>query len=557
MAIWYTDNIAGSDTTGDGSSTTPYKTINKAVSVAASDDTIRVAGSGWSAVSGTINSNTSVSATLLNTSVNLTSELTAGVSLISIKDPQFGDRKMIFKVTAVTSTTITLHAAPGLVPGTNYQIEKVTTNYYASGTTNTTFENLTAVGTSLTGIKVEAGWTGGFAAQDGVTVMTYTVASAATSGSGITLTNTQTGWSFNNFVFSALATGVAFTTSGFTYYIGLGSIWGVGTRIFGSNFSNCAANIPGTPMKLYITSGGATPLIGDSGPTNVAPFTINELYVLDAGGATYAIQLNTKGQCTIENMYVKSIATSTLGSAAGGQLYNGNYIVNNLTIGWATDPTNQTYVLFGERSTGKLIANTNLGSVTGKFFGLALPGGSQAQWINTAINVDSNTYLGPNSISSGTRAALTSNFVKDSEGEKLLIAGALSIFADPTVFDTGTNSLRIKKARTNTAVPVKQHYIPVGATSAITFTIRAKSSGSNSTIFGFQPSPGSPQDIIAGTLPYILPQTFTLTSEWADYTYTLAAENVVQMAGNYVFLSCVSQSSWGQTYVWIDSVTIS
>ena len=150
MAIWYTDNIAGSDTTGDGTSTTPYKTINKAVSVAASDDTIRVAGSGWTAITGILSNNGNVSSTTVQTSVNMTSQLTAGVSLISVKDPQFGDRKLIYKVTAVTATSITTHASMGLVPATNYEIEKITTNYYATATAASTFENLSAVGTTLT-----------------------------------------------------------------------------------------------------------------------------------------------------------------------------------------------------------------------------------------------------------------------------------------------------------------------------------------------------------------------------------------------------------------------
>jgi len=556
MAIWYTDNLTGSDTTGNGTATTPYKTVNKAVSVAANNDTIRVAGSGWSAVSGTVNSNTNVASAVLVTSNNLTSELTAGVSLISIKDPQFGNRKLVYKVTAVTSSSITLHAAPGLTPGTNYEIEKITTNHYTTATTNTTFENLTAVGTTLTGIKIEGGWTGGFAAQDGITVMLYTVASAATNGTGFSMAGTQTGWSFNNFAFSALTQGTGLSAGSSTIYVGLGNIWMVNNRVFGTAGFNVASNITDTPMKLYITAGAANLLVGPLITGSVLPFTINELYVLDASTSGYALSLSNRTGCTIENMYVKSIALGNTGSISGGQLYNGNWTVNNLTIGWTTDTTTQTYILFGDNSAGKLIANTNLGNSTSKLFGLALPSGSQAQWINTSINIDDNAFLGCNSITNQPRSALTYNFVKDSEGEKLLQAGVNSVFADSTVFDTGTNSLRIKKAKVTSAIAIKQHYIPVGATSAITFTIRAKSVGSNTTIFAFQPSPGSIQETSA-TTPYVLPVTRSLTSEWADYTYTLASENVIAMAGNYVFLSCVTQPAWSQNYVWIDSVTIS
>ena len=555
MAIWYTDNLTGSDTTGDGTTTTPYKTVNKAVSVAANDDTIRVAGSGWSAVSGTVNVNTNVASSVLITSNNLTSELTAGVSLISIKDPQFGNRKLVYKVTGITSATITLHAAPGLTPGTNYEIEKITTNHYTTVTTATTFENLTATGATLTGIKIEGGWTGGFVAQDGITVMTYAVTSAAANGTGFSMAATQTGWSFNNFAFSALTQGTGLVASVSTLYVGLGNIWMVNNRVFGTAGFNVAANITGTPMKLYITAGNANLFVGPLITGSVLPFIINELYVLDASTSAYGLSLNNKTGCTIQNMYVKSIALGNTGSLSGGQLVNGNWTVNNLTIGWTTDTTSQAYVLFGDNSAGKLIANTNLGNSTGKLFTLALPSGSQAQWINTAINIDDNAFLGCNSVSNQPRSALTYNFVKDSEGEKLLQAGANSIFADSTVFDTGTNSLRIKKAKATSAVVIKQHYIPVGATSAITFTIRAKSVGSNSTLFAFQPSPGSAQETSA-TVPYVLPVTRSLTSEWADYTYTLASGDVIAMAGNYVFFSCVTQTAWTQNYVWIDSVTI-
>lgn len=547
MAIWYTDNITGNDTTGNGTAATPYKTINKAVSVAASDDTIRVAGSGWTAITGTITG--SISSTSAQTSVNMTSQLTAGVSLISIKDPQFGNRKLIYKVTAVTATSFTVHTPMGLIPGTIYEIEKITTNHYATAVASTVFETLNATGTTLTGIKIEGGWTTGFTVQDGITVMTYTIAAVTVSGNAFLMAAGQTGWSFNNFAFTALTGAINSPVN-----IGLGSIWGVNCRIFGANNASTAFNIPGTLMKLYITVINATAL-GGTGVNIYVPFTINELYVLDSATTSYAISMNNRSSCTIENMYVKNISISTTGNAAGGQLYAGDYTVNNLTIGWASDTSNQNYTLFGENSAGKLIANTNLGNNANKFFVLALPSGSQAQWINTAINVDDNTYLGPNLFSTGVRAALQSNFVKDIEGEKLLIAGVLPVFADPTVFDTGTNSLRIKRARVHMAVPIKQHFIPVGATGPITFTIRAKSIGLNGLFFAFQPTPGSPQ-AVTSSVPYILQQSFLLTSDWANFTYVLAAENVAQMAGNYVFFSCVSQDNWTQPYVWIDSVTI-
>lgn len=550
MAIWHTDNIAGNDTTGDGSASTPFKTINKAVSVAANSDEIRVAGSGWTTLSGTFSA-TGVTITTINTTVSQVGQLTAGASLISFKDPQLGDRKLVYKVTAVTSTSITVHVAPGLTPGVNYEVEKIETNYYSAGTTNTTFENLTAVGTDLTDLKIEGGWTNGFTAQDGVTAMVYTVTSSTSvSGTGITLANTQTGWSINNFGFVALSTGISLSGN----FIGLGNIWSVNCRIFGSNFgSNYLINISGLATRFYSTTVLAQSLFG-TGSNNIQ-FTIDDLYILNTGTSSFGINIANSGQCTINNMYVKSTANQQSGNSNGGTLYNGNWIVNNLTIAWSQDTTIQNYCLFGISSAGKLINLSSLGTLEGKVFQLA-NFGAQAQWINTSINIDDYTYLGNTAASAG--AVWTSSFVKDIEGDKVLSSFSIPTFADSTQFDTGTNSLRIRKNGSiyGCPVPIKQYYIPAGSTSALTFTIRAKSTDNNTTTFAFLPAPGSPLNTSTSS-PYVLEQGFTVTNTWADYTYTLSASDVIDMAGNWVIFACISKPNWSENHVWIDSVTIS
>ena len=554
MAIWYTDNITGNDTTGDGSISTPFKTVNKAVSVASSADEIRVAGSGWTLLSGTFSVATA-STTVLNTTVSQVGQLTAGASLISIKDPLLGDRKLLYKVTAVTSTSITVHTAIGLTPGLNYEVEKITTNYYSSGTASTQFENLTAVGPTLTDLKIEGGWTSGFTAQDGVTAMIYTVTSTtSTSGNGFTLGTGQTGWSFNNFAFASLSQGVGTTTSGATMPIGLGSIWLQNCRIFSNNFSNYPINISGLSTKLYVTTTSAQVLVGSN--NNDIQFTIDDLYVIDASSTSYGLNLSNSGQCTVNNMWVRSSSTSHIGTPSGGQLYNGNWIVNNLTVAWLQDTTLQAYCLFGTGAAGKLISLTNLGTLEDKSFQLG-NFGSQAQWINTSINVDNYTVLGSTLSNTGV-GSWSSAFVKDIEGDKLLNSFCIPTFADPTQFDTGTNSLRIKKngGVYSAPIPIKQYYIPAGSTDALTFTIRAKSTDNNSTSFAFLPAPGSPYTAINFS-PYVLEQTFLITNAWADYTYTLAAPDVVDMAGNWVTFVCVSKNSWSENHVWIDSVTIS
>ena len=71
MATIHTNYLTGNDTTGNGTIVTPYKTINKAMTVGANNDEIRVAGSTFTALSGTITA-TSNGSTTWNTSVNQT-----------------------------------------------------------------------------------------------------------------------------------------------------------------------------------------------------------------------------------------------------------------------------------------------------------------------------------------------------------------------------------------------------------------------------------------------------------------------------------------------------
>lgn len=545
MAIWYTDNITGDDNTGDGTISTPYKTISKAASVAANDDTIRVAGSGWSAVSGTL-TNSTFNTSTIQTSVDLTGELSTG-TLISFKDPAFGDRKMIYRVLSITTSSISINTATGLTPGVAYEVEKLTTNHYESATASTIFENIS--GSAVSGLKIEGGWTSGFTAQDGITSMVYDVSTTSNSGTGFLIGINNTGIVFNKFAFASISTCVGGTGAPI---IGFGDLWLIGggsTAI--TTISIPLVNVAGYTTNFYFTKSNFGMSLGNLGGTGTE-FNINDIYILDLPNGT--LNGNYDSQVTVENVYARSISTGT--STNSGLFKNGNWVINNCTFATSEGSGNVPSV-FGLDAIGILKNVTFIDSSGESEFLISCTANNNVQFINTSVNTDTLTGLG---LTSSLVATLQRYYIPvvDSEGEKLLFGGTISTFADSTEFDTGTNSLRIKKAGGNSiygAVPIKQHYIPVGATSAITFTIRAKSTGSNVTVFGLQPPA---QLALATTTTFIvLEQAFSLTNDWADYTYTLSAEDVQEFAGQYITLACNSRGTWTETYVWIDSVTIS
>lgn len=544
MAIYHTDNITGNDTTGDGSAATPFKTVQKAASVAANDDEIRVAGSGFSAVSGTLTLTTSTSASF-NTSVNLTGELPVG-TLISFKDPEFGDRKLIFRVQVVTTNTVTLSGPPALTVGVAYEVEKLTTNHYQTITNNTVFENIS---TAVSGLKIEGGWTNSFTAQDGITSMVFAVGTGTSSGTGFQIGAANTGIVFNKFAFASIINSINSTSSP---TVGFGDIWVCGsfqTVIVSSQI--LLANVVGYTTNFHLAKNIFAFTLGNLGGTGTE-FNINDLYIVEhtSGG----INGNFDSQVTVENVYARS--TSPAFSTNGGIFRNGNWVINNCTLA-ASEGSGLSPTIFGQDAIGILKNLTLIDSLGTTVFLLSCTANNTVQFINTSVDTDALTGLG---LTSNLVATLQRYYIPvvDSEGQKLLFGGAISTFADSTQFDTGTNSLRIKKNGGNStlgAVPIKQHHIPVGATSAITFTIRAKSTGSNVTVFGLQPP--AQLAMVSGSTFIVLEQEFSLTNDFADYTYTLSAENVQKFAGQYITLACNSKSTWTQTYVWIDSVTIS
>ena len=164
MAIIYTDNINGNDSTGTGSAAAPYQTILKATEIAQNNDEIRVAGGQWVTSSATITlTHGSYGATF---SSDVSSELTrldnteAIKQLITIDDGQWGYDKAFMSlcelsVDGLTADTTSLWQGP---TGT-YSFKYLDAYHYDDpGYTldpgDTVHSNLN----DKTGIKISGGW---------------------------------------------------------------------------------------------------------------------------------------------------------------------------------------------------------------------------------------------------------------------------------------------------------------------------------------------------------------------------------------------------------------
>ena len=193
MAFIHTNFLTGNDSTGNGSTSTPYKTVYKAVQVAVSNDFIKVAGGQWSSnLSGTFtftqNSN------VVNTSVSQVGTVLID-DILSFDDGQFGFDKFHIKVTAVTASTITTVMFWPMATTTVSDVRRIETYHYsASGVT--AFETWSTTDVQpggRTGITISGGWSNDFTTQTGWTVVRRTGSNILTANSGNGFAFTATG----------------------------------------------------------------------------------------------------------------------------------------------------------------------------------------------------------------------------------------------------------------------------------------------------------------------------------------------------------------------------
>jgi hypothetical protein len=179
MAFIHTNNLTGNDTTGNGSSSLPYKTVAKALGVAVSNDFIKVAGGQWAPITGTFTfTNSSIT---VNTATSMVGIIAVN-DILTFEDGQFGFDKFHIRVTAVTTTTLTIATAWSGPTQVTSAVYKVDTFHYTTATNNATLETVTWTGAicnpaGRTNITISGGWSSDFTTQNGWTVARSTNAS--------------------------------------------------------------------------------------------------------------------------------------------------------------------------------------------------------------------------------------------------------------------------------------------------------------------------------------------------------------------------------------------
>lgn len=577
MAIIHTNYASGNDTTGNGSTTTPYKTVSKALSVAVDNDTVKVAGGEFQAIAGatvtTTNRGTSVS-----TSIDLTSHFSAGDSIFfdTSADDGFPMPANGMVITVITSTTITLAAGSHIKAGT-YTPYKLSTYHYTGN--GVTYETPTTITAST--VAVEGGWDATFTTQIGWTGVKSSITTPTS--------NFYSAWSslikpnivFNKFLFSNIANAFAgsassiginevvfnrvnvpFGTSNFGVYaptaIGFSTIYAYNTNMSGS--WNGSGNRPTTlNLKQWITTAAAANngiKLGfalQEGNTS-GPFIRSiEAYWRSMGIAANDGQWAPIMAPTLGDIYIDDL-TMCIGGAtilsvmfdpgtANGWRWVGNLDVINIDgsrSGIAPFKSG-----FNTSALSQFAAPLNVNKTSGVFEDLP--------WMSYGTPTASNTLI------SCQRSPI---YGKDTEGQKVVNMDNIVKYADPTQYVTGVNSLRCKIITTTSGGDQFRYLSAIlnkpTATSSFTVTMKLKAS---KTLTLNNP------ELLYGPaytkFGAFTPSTTTLTTSWQDITFTvdpttltdwnLANDGLMQV---FVVINSGQIADPSEVaYVYIDSVT--
>lgn len=324
MAFIHTNFLTGNDTTGDGSTGLPYKTVSKALTVAVSNDFIKVAGGQWTAVSGDFTfTNSSVT---VNTSTSQVGIIAVN-DVLTFEDGQFGFDKFHVRVTAVAASTLTLSTAwtgPTQITSALYMINQ----FHYTTASGINFENWVSSNVTpngRTGITVSGGWSSDYTTQNGWTMIRATQATpSGVNFANITGSGVIGAWG-NNLVFDRLflcranslflvnATGVQSNSFAFKEYA---VIRGDSNGIFINNPSarwgglyNVDSN---TPVTIYICTEQAAGSFSNMNAINVnnpARSSSTNITVYQQAGAT------TTGGSTVGALACSVVNTATQASA--------------------------------------------------------------------------------------------------------------------------------------------------------------------------------------------------------------------------------------------------
>lgn len=542
MANWHTNNLTGSDTTGDGSPGNPYKTITKAVSVAATEDTIKVAGSEISDVAGI--TLTSTGTNVFTTSADPTGIISAN-DIISITHPQLGADKFFYRVVSITTTNITLNETFDF--GTGLAIRKFTTPSYSSSISNVTFESPTFTGKRL---DITGGWNSDFSAQTGWTIASFNTAGATTTSCVfMSMTSIVLNSYFEKFAFFNLANGFTGNTSQTNF----GDL--IATRVT-NLLGGTPKTIPGNIVNWYIISStiqsGATSLITNG----KYALQLENVYTINRNTGVSPIVFGSIPlsivNCYQINQVLNTIPTQSLGlSRRGGLITNLNMYANG-TLG-----QNQLCLVGLESAYALEVNNVAVFGSNSDYCGFSsgFTIGYQIYFNTPSINM-SNFKWGFSSDNSPMPMSSPTAWIKDIEGNKVVDSTTLW-YADSSTFVTGNNSLKLKQnALTGNAYPVFANINIGNAITEIIITIKIKSANVGGPSFNPEVILRNPAfSLVGGT------NTFTLidvTDTFQDKIITITdAATINKYKNNIAQISIRNNPSFFKSpFIWIDSVTV-
>lgn len=545
MATWHTDYLLGNDTTGNGSAALPYKTIGKAFSVAAANDTVKVAGSTLSDVPGLTLTSQGGSSFIFTANIDPTGLIAAG-DVLSLTDPLWGADKFFFRVVSISGLNVTL-SSPSL-PNVAMSVRKFNQIHYATSTTGTIFES----GTQPNNIQLLGGWNSDFTLQNGWTVARFQNASV-NSTSGVFLNIGSNGNLTYRERFAIFNMTTAFPGSINEEY------WG--DMIF-VRVANTMGSVPLTnrnDVKWYFIwsnpQSGITTRYNNNGTFGLS---INEFYTIkmntaNTGISTLAFNCDTQyaqSSATATDVTTTNVGLfpSTIGGSMG-DIYLNQTVNADVYIRLAPAGNGATY-----RWNGRLF-------LPGFPVVLQTYVFSTTIWNNPTQNITADFrwwFAATNTPSWATQGTI---YAYDSEGTKVCINGNGFQYVDTSTYVTGTNSLRNTRPQRPTTSGQAGNstigqFIVNSATTRIDITITAKNdSASNITetfrlwTVGFLAINAIPSDST----------TRSLNNTWTTWTWTITdATTISRLKNTLVIISWIStlNANLNAKYLWIDDITI-
>lgn len=583
MANIHTNFLTGNDTTGNGSTTLPYKTISKALTVAVNGDEIRVAGGEFQPVAGATVT-VGVRSTQITTSTDLTGQFALGDSIFldTSADDGFPMAANGNVVTAITATTITCANQFSMKAGT-YTPYKLSVYHYAG--VSQTYETITTV--PATDLNITGGWNSDFSAQIGWTGIKNTAASIG--GLFINTWNSliKPNIVFDKLLFSNLNTAFGgssgaigvnevvlnrinnpFSSNNFAVHapssIGFTRLYVYGTNL-GQGW-NGGANRPATlQLKQWVTSTNTQTGIKCGFASGEGASTGPTIRTLEAYWRSCGSTSNISSWGPIMHASMGDIFVDQLNMYVGGTCIHPIVFDQGTANSWRWIGNIDVYNIDGTRSgitpfssalnTSALTSDSpfNLNRTSGTF--------EQLPWM---------FYGSQSSIYTVYANARGCMFGKDTEGQKVITVDSIVKYADSVEYVTGSNSLR-QKILTNTAGVDFARYMAANltkpsATASFTVTIKAKASktitfsnnvGDNVVELQFGQSTSSFVAITANRS--------TIPTTWVDIIFTvnpasitnwnLGDDGLMQVLIPINSTQIANQNELA--YLWIDSVTVS